>query len=223
MIDYGLAKKYRDNKTGVHIPYKDNKSLTGTARYASIYTHLGIEQSRRDDLEGLGYMLIYLLRGSLPWQGFKAKTKKEKYQSIMESKMSNRPEILCKDLPGKKVFILEEFTQYLNYVRELQFDEKPDYQYLKDLFKKLLYKHHLTNDFEFDWHVAEREENQNNPSSSLNTLTMDTLQFFSRLSIDQNMQGVDITNITNPGNPGNNIGKTFGMKDAHIETDEKKN
>jgi hypothetical protein len=81
--------------------YKDGKSLTGTARYASIYTHLGIEQSRRDDLEGLGYVLIYFIRGELPWQGLKAKSKKEKYLKIMEKKISITPESLCKGYPGK--------------------------------------------------------------------------------------------------------------------------
>ena len=104
LIDFGLAKRYKNIKTGEHIPFLEGKQLTGTARYASIYTHLGKEQSRRDDLESLGYILIYLLNGVLPWNGVKGNTKNEKYKNIFEIKKETVPKDLCKDLPGKLLF-----------------------------------------------------------------------------------------------------------------------
>ena len=100
VIDFGLAKRYKDPRTGQHIPYRNNKSLTGTARYASVNTHMGIEQSRRDDIEGILYVMLYFLRGSLPWQGLTAKNKNEKYKKIMDMKMSTSAETLCKGLPS---------------------------------------------------------------------------------------------------------------------------
>ena len=96
VIDFGLTKRYRDSRTGQHIPYKDGKSLTGTARYASLNTHVGIEQSRRDDLECLGFVLIYFLMGGLPWQGVKAKTRNEKYEIIKNMKVKIPIEELVK-------------------------------------------------------------------------------------------------------------------------------
>ena len=100
LIDFGLAKKYKDSKTNHHIPMKEGKSLTGTARYTSIKTHMGIEQSRRDDIEGMLYVLLYFLRGELPWQGLSAKNKEEKYKKIMEIKIATPIEELCRGLPG---------------------------------------------------------------------------------------------------------------------------
>lgn len=106
MIDFGLSKKFRDAKTHQHIPYKENKNLTGTARYASINAHLGIEQSRRDDLEAIGYVLIYFIKGKLPWQGVNAQNKAEKYHKIMEKKMSIPVEYLCLGIPSIFYIIL---------------------------------------------------------------------------------------------------------------------
>ena len=94
MIDFGLARRY-ENKYGAHIPYKDNKNLIGTARYVSINTHLGIQQGRRDDLEGLIYMLIYFYRGRLPWQNMEGKDKQEKYEKIMQKKIMTPIKELC--------------------------------------------------------------------------------------------------------------------------------
>ncbi|CAA3030024.1 casein kinase 1 10 [Olea europaea subsp. europaea] len=144
IIDYGLAKKYRDLQTHKHIPYRENKNLTGTARYASVNTHLGVEQSRRDDLESLGYVLMYFLRGSLPWQGLKAGTKKQKYDRISEKKMHTPIEVLCKSYPS-------EFISYFHYCRSLRFEDKPDYSYLKRLFRDLFIREGYQFDYVFDW------------------------------------------------------------------------
>ncbi|CAG9333167.1 unnamed protein product [Blepharisma stoltei] len=152
LIDFGLAKRYRDPRTQQHIPYKEGKNLTGTARYASLNTHLGIEQSRRDDLEGLGYVFVYFLQGTLPWQGLQALTKKEKYEKIMISKMSTSIETMCKGLPN-------EFFIFLNYCRGLRFEDRPDYSYLKHLFKELSLKESYQNDFIFDWTILNSAKN----------------------------------------------------------------
>ncbi|KAG8649787.1 casein kinase 1-like protein 10 isoform X4 [Manihot esculenta] len=146
VIDYGLAKKYRDLQTHKHIPYRENKNLTGTARYASVNTHLGVEQSRRDDLESLGYVLMYFLRGSLPWQGLKAGTKKQKYDKISEKKMLTPVEVLCKSYPP-------EFISYFHYCRAMRFEDKPDYSYLKRLFRDLFVREGYQFDFIFDWTI----------------------------------------------------------------------
>lgn len=147
LIDFGLAKRYRDPRTLLHIPYRENKSLTGTARYASLNTHMGIEQSRRDDLESLGYVLLYFLRGSLPWQGLRAANKEEKYAKILMKKRTTSFEDLCRGQPP-------EFCLYFNYVRSLQFDERPDYAYLRRLFKSLHAKLRINPTTDpFDWSI----------------------------------------------------------------------
>lgn len=145
-IDFGLAKKYRDPKTQQHIPYREGKSLTGTARYASVNAHLGIEQSRRDDLEAIGYVLMYFNRGSLPWQGLRANEKRAKYENIMETKMSTPIEVLCKHFP-------HPFVTYLNYSRSLRFEDRPDYAYLRRLLKDLFFHEFYQYDFIFDWTI----------------------------------------------------------------------
>lgn len=89
-----------------------------------------LEQSRRDDMESLGYVMLYFCRGSLPWQGLKAATKKQKYDRIMEKKMTTPTEVLCRGFPN-------EFAIYLNYTRSLRFDDKPDYSYLRKIFRDL--------------------------------------------------------------------------------------
>ncbi|CEH15733.1 probable casein kinase-1 hhp1 [Ceraceosorus bombacis] len=160
VIDFGLAKKYRDPKTHLHIPYRENKNLTGTARYTSINTHLGVEQSRRDDLESLGYVLMYFLRGSLPWQGLKAATKKQKYDRIMEKKMTTPTELLCRGFPS-------EMAIYLNCCRSLRFDDKPDYSYLRKLFRDLFVREGFQYDYIFDWSIQQRTADEAQKISEL--------------------------------------------------------
>ncbi|PFH53192.1 hypothetical protein AMATHDRAFT_55689 [Amanita thiersii Skay4041] len=144
IIDFGMAKHYRDPKTKVHIPYRERKSLSGTARYMSINTHLGREQSRRDDLESLGHVFMYFLRGGLPWQGLRAATNKQKYEKIGEKKQSTPINELCEGFP-------EEFAIYMNYVRKLGFEETPDYDFLRELFTKVLKTQGESEDGVYDW------------------------------------------------------------------------
>eukprot|EP00163_Fabomonas_tropica_P013631 TRINITY_DN2518_c1_g3_i1.p1 TRINITY_DN2518_c1_g3~~TRINITY_DN2518_c1_g3_i1.p1 ORF type:complete len:235 (-),score=67.58 TRINITY_DN2518_c1_g3_i1:512-1216(-) len=162
LIDFGLAKKYRDPKTHQHIPYRENKSLTGTARYASINTHIGIEQSRRDDLESLGYVFMYFLRGSLPWQGLKAVNKKQKYEKISEKKLATPVDLLCKSFPT-------EFATYLSYCRQLRFDDKPDYAYLRKLFRDSFFREGYQYDLVFDWTIKKYQQENNNEKKATTT------------------------------------------------------
>ncbi|XP_004952243.1 casein kinase 1-like protein 4 isoform X2 [Setaria italica] len=153
VIDFGLAKRYRDSTTNRHIPYRENKNLTGTARYASRNTHLGIEQSRRDDLESIGYVLLYFLRGSLPWQGLKAATKKQKYDKISEKKLSTPIEALCKSHPV-------EFASYFHYCHSLTFDQRPDYSFLRRLFRDLFDREGYQFDYVYDWTLLKCKQSQ---------------------------------------------------------------
>ena len=144
LIDFGMAKQYRDPKTKQHIPYREKKSLSGTARYMSINTHLGREQSRRDDMEALGHVFFYFLRGQLPWQGLKAPNNKLKYEKIGEKKRSTSVYDLAQGLPI-------QFGRYLEVVRNLGFEETPDYEGYRQLLLSILDDLNLSADGEYDW------------------------------------------------------------------------
>jgi serine/threonine protein kinase len=149
IVDFGLAKRYRDPRTLEHIPNKENKPLMGTARYASIWTHLGFEQSRRDDLESLGLVLMYFYTGRLPWQGLKGK-RKQVYKKIAKKKSNRSLDKLCKYFPS-------EFRVYFSLCRSLSFTDEPDYASLKSMFRNLFALQKYELDYRFDWNVQKRQ------------------------------------------------------------------
>lgn len=151
MIDYGLSKKYKDSKTGEHIPMKDGKPLTGTARYVSINVQDGIESSRRDDMESIGYMLIYLAKGSLPWQGFHLDSTEAKFAAIGGKKKSTPLEVICSGLP-------HVFVEYMRAVRSLEFEEEPKYELYRKMFRDLFVKMGYVYDYEYDWVLMNNRE-----------------------------------------------------------------
>lgn len=142
IIDFGISKIYRDSQ-GRHIIYRENKPFIGTTRYASISSHLGRELSRKDDLESLGYVLVFLLRGSLPWQNLGV-SESEKTKTVGKLKMKITNEELCKDLPN-------EFIKYFEYVKKLTFKQTPDYRFLRSLFAKISKDRNFTIDWLWDW------------------------------------------------------------------------
>ena len=144
ILDFGLSKKFRSTKTHEHIKFSINKKLTGTARYASINSLKGCEQSRRDDLEAVGYVLMYFLRGSLPWQGLHVNRGEDRYKKILQKKKGTSAEELCKGFPS-------EFVEYINYTRNLEFEADPDYNYLRGLLRTVLQKQNCEYDFYYDW------------------------------------------------------------------------
>ena len=143
LVDYGLAKRYKEEYTNFHIPLRQGIKLTGTIRFASCNAMNKKELSRRDDMESIGYMFIYLLKGSLPWQGLKIKQKNEKYEKIREMKMDIDINKLCEGIP-------EEFGTYLKMVRRLEFEEEPEYGKYINLFDDLFNKKELVRDFCYD-------------------------------------------------------------------------
>ena len=144
ILDFGLSKKYKSTKTKEHIKYKENRKLTGTARYASINALGGCEQSRRDDLESIGYVLIYFLKSNLPWQGLKIEKGEDRFKKIYLKKKEINSEILCFGLPN-------EIKMFIDYTRNLKFEENPDYSFLKGLFVSILEREKCYFDFCFDW------------------------------------------------------------------------
>ena len=153
IVDFGISKFFRDSKNR-HIPYKENKSFMGTTRYASLNAHLGIELTRKDDLETIGYIMVYLFKGVLPWQNLNV-SEKERTKLVGNMKEKIKIDELCKDMP-------EEFSLYFQYVKGLTFQANPEYSYLKNLMKRIADKYKIEIDNKFDWTSKKKDNNNNN-------------------------------------------------------------
>ena len=197
LIDFGLSKKYRSSKGNhEHIKYSENKRLIGTARYASINALKGCEQGRRDDMEALGYVLMYFLRGNLPWQGLKIKSKEDRYKKILDKKKETSSEQLCKGFP-------DEFREYLEYSRNLEYAEEPKYEKLKNKFYNLICnKLGESFDFIYDWttesDLKKRKSNAGNGIELKTTTTKDG-------EIKSKKKALDGGNNAGVNNSSNNI------------------
>ena len=144
LIDFGLAKKYRSSRTGKHVQFSITNRYTGTARYSSLNALKGYAVSRRDDIECVAYILIYFMRGNLPWENIEGKTTVEKYRKIFKLKKLITPEKLCENLPS-------EICEFLKYSKSLNFEQEPDYSYCCSLFNNALSKIECKNDLLFSW------------------------------------------------------------------------
>ena len=176
LLDFGLSKKYRSSKTKKHFPFTQGKKLIGNARYSSINALNGNTQSRRDDLESLGYLLLYLLLGRLPWQGYISHSKEDKYYKIKQIKNQTTPEELCEGLPP-------QFEEYIKYTRNLEYEQDPDYNYLRNLFLSVLKNYNWEFDYYYDWdqvgltnsEVKAKEKNDINIMNNNNILNSQNL------------------------------------------------
>jgi serine/threonine protein kinase len=141
IIDFGLSKEFRDPNTRAHIPYSHGHGFTGTTVFASVNSHLGLELGRRDDLESLAYILIYFLRGFLPWED------EEKSKDILALKQEIISHDIFDELPA-------EFGTFLKACRSLAFHDKPNYDQYYKLFNNLLLRRGFESTPIFDWEVA---------------------------------------------------------------------
>jgi serine/threonine protein kinase len=146
-IDFGLSKFYRDSKSLQHCRFQQNRFMTGTARYSSINAILGYEQSRRDDLESIFYIIIYFIQGSLPWQSIVLDDIKERLSKISELKLMISSDELCKGMPI-------EFKKCLDYCKSLKFEQDPDYGLLKKWINDVLIENKFENDGVYNWSLV---------------------------------------------------------------------
>ena len=144
LIDFGLSTWYIDKTTMQHNKYEHKHQFTGSFRYSSINNHKGIQQSRRDDLESISYMMIYFYKGKLPWQNIPAKDKRDKLKKTYDKKKDTKLDELCEGCP-------KEFKQIIKYIRKLGYKETPDYSFIKYMLNKVRKRNKILNDRKYDW------------------------------------------------------------------------
>ena len=193
VIDFGISCSYINYQTKTHIPFKEGRPFNGTARYSSINSHFGIESSRRDDLESLAYLLIYFLKGSLPWQGIKEDNKNSKQDQIGLLKKSIPIDELCLNIPS-------EFLTFLHEIRRLEFTDKPNYSLYRDFFRNLFIREGFIygNLFEVSKTLSNELFQNNNLNRSKNSL-YNTIPIFPENSPIRNYKRIKIPQlITSP-------------------------
>ena len=192
LIDFGLSKKYRSSKTLKHIKFAEHKKLIGTARYASINALAECEQGRRDDMEALGYVLMYFLKGNLPWQGLKINRRDDRYRKIYEKKKETTAEELCKGFP-------KEFCEFVKYTRKLEFEEEPDYDYLRNLLKQVMKDKNYEMDYIYDW-VEDKKSIGENRTTTAEIITANQSNFSNIINEKKNNNKNIVENNNNIDN-----------------------
>lgn len=179
-MDYGLSKRFRDQITKKHIPYSEKQSFIGTIPFASANTHLGIFQTQRDDLEALGYTLVYFLTGSLPWINIKGHSEQSLFRRVLRSKSKTPLESLCKDLP-------KPLRIYFEKVKSMRFDEIPNYKNLKDILSDSIEITPLDWDSKYSGRVPEEQKSKNEEEKKQTTVETIETPRNGDLHIDKNL------------------------------------
>jgi len=169
MVDFGLSIKYRSSRTGKHINFSKNKIFQGTFNYSSVNLMGGIQPSRRDDLISIGYMLIYLIKGKLPWSKYEKDDLGKRFTKIYNMKKNMTNQDLCKYLP-------REFCLYMDYVQSLKFSEEPNYFHLRKLFISILDKMNDKYDLKFSWIKNKKKSQSLSNNFSLTTTLNNTFR-----------------------------------------------
>ena len=203
LIDFGNARKYRSSRTGKHLPFSRNYKIYGTTIFLSLNVLKGIEQTRKDELESLGLVIIYLYKGYLPWSNYKFKDIFQALEKIKAIKENLSMKQLCHGLPI-------EMFEYMNYIKNMNFEDTPDYRYLQSLFLNILKKIGEKNDLFFSWvdkSIVPKKLTSRSNSRSIQKLYNDILRSHSsKKIINSNTDVTRIKTLDNQFlNPNNNM------------------